>query len=172
MLDAGHYIVTAVVYETVNHTSAVKTVEFTVVKNTAVINITGVENTTYAAGTVFGVNVTTNSSSVINLTVNGKSYIVENGTVKDLGALAEGHYIITAVVYETVNHTSAVKTVEFTVVKNTAVIDITGVTNTTYTAGKDFTIKVITNSTGVINLTVNGKVYSVVNNTDVALGML
>ena len=87
------------------------------------MNITGVENTTYFAGTSFGVTVTTNSSGIINLTVNGKSYIVANNTVKDLGMLEAGHYIVTAIVYETDNHTSAVKTVEFTVVKNNAVVD-------------------------------------------------
>ena len=149
-----------------------KTVEFTVVKNTGVIDITGVTNTTYNAGTVFGVNVTTNSTGTINLTVNGKSYIVQNNTVKDLGRLAEGHYIITAVVYENENYTSAAKTVEFTVVKNTGVVDITGVTNTTYKAGESFTVTVITNSTGTINLTVNGKPYSATNNSGVGLGAL
>ena len=106
------------------------------------------------------------------MTVNGKSYIVTNNTIKELGVLAEGHYIVTAVVYETENHTMATKTVEFTVVKNTAVVNITGVENITYNAGKDFTIRVITNSSGVVNLTVNGKAYSVVNDTDVTLGML
>ena len=108
------------------------------------MNITGVENTTYYAGTSFGITVTTNSSGIINLTVNGKSYIVENGTVNDLGALAEGHYIVTAVVYETENHTMVTKSVEFTVVKNTAVVNITGVTNTTYYAGTSFGITVTT----------------------------
>ena len=172
MLEAGHYIITAVVYETENHTMATKTVEFTVVKNTAVVNITGVTNTTYYAGTSFGINVTTNSTGIINLTVNGKSYIVSNNTIKELGMLEAGHYIVTAVVYETENHTMATKSIEFTVVKNTALINIAGATNTTYNARKDFTIRVITNSTGVINLTVNGKAYTVSNDTDVALGVL
>ena len=54
---------------------------------------------------IFGVNVTTNSTGTINLTVNGKSYVVQNNTIKDLGALAEGHYIVTAVVYENDNYT-------------------------------------------------------------------
>jgi hypothetical protein len=99
--------------------------------------------------------------------VNGKSYIVENNVNIDLGALEAGHYIITAVVDANHNYTKATQTVEFTVIKYNATVEINGVENRTYEAGTSFVINATTNSTGLINITVNGKSYVVESNVNI-----
>ena len=138
------------------------------------MNINGVENTTYVAGSVFHINATTNSSSMINITVNGRAFVVGNNTNIELdsSALDAGHYIVTATVYENHDYAGKSVTVEFTIVKNVADISIVGVTNVTYDVGSQFIVTVITNSTGEINLSINGKSQTVANNTPIDLGSL
>ena len=66
---------------------------------------------------------------MINIIVNGKSYVVANNTVIGLDStkLAAGHYIVTAVINETDKYTRDVATVEFTIAKHAAVIDYVAV---------------------------------------------
>jgi hypothetical protein len=131
-LTFGNNTVVAFYNGDVNFTESRTSANYTIDKHITIVDINGVENITYSAGTSFTINVTTNSTGIINLTVNGKYYPTVNNSNVDLGALDEGHYIVTAVVYETASHTSAVKTIEFTVAKNVAVVDIVGVDNITY----------------------------------------
>ena len=172
ILADGHHIITAVVYENENYTMASCSVEFTVEKYNATVVINGVENKTYMAGTSFTINATTNSTGLINITVNGKSYVVENNVNIDLGALEAGHYIITAIVDANDNYTKATQTVEFTVIKYNATVVINGVENETYAAGTSFTINATTNSSSMINISVNGKVYTVASGENIELGAL
>ena len=171
-LEAGHYVVTAFVKANHNYTMAIQTVEFTVEKFNATVVINGVENTTYYAGTEFTINATTNSTALINIYVNGKVYTVESNVNVVLGQLDEGHYVIAAVVDANDNYTKASQTVEFTVIKYNATVVINGVENKTYEAGTSFTINATTNSTGLINITVNGKSYVVESNVNIDLGAL
>ena len=172
-LEAGHYIITAFVKANHNYTSAIDSVEFTVEKFNATVDITGVENITYNAGSEFEVVVTTNSSSLINVSLNGVAVeLVNNGSSVKFGDLAEGHYVVTAFVGENHNYTMAVKSIEFTVIKYNATVEINGVENRTYEAGTSFIISAVTNSTGLINITVNGKTYTVASNENINLGQL
>ena len=134
-LEAGHYIITAFVKANHNYTSAIASVEFTVEKFNAAVDITGVENITYNAGSEFEVVVTTNSSSLINVSLNGIAVeVVNNGSSVKFGDLAEGHYVVTAFVGENHNYTMAAKSIEFTVIKYNATVEINGVENRTYEA--------------------------------------
>ena len=162
MLVEGHYTVTATVYENNKYTNATKILEFTIIKNKAIIDIVGVENTTYIAGSDFNITVNTNSTGIVKVSVNDKVYDLDdyNNVIFDSTMLVEGHYTVTATVYENKEYSGATKILDFTIIKNKAIIDIVGVENTTYIAGVDFNITVNTNSTGVVKVSINDKVYN------------
>ena len=165
----GLYIVKVSVKDTNGWTKNTNIVMFTIVKYNATVVINGIENTTYVAGSTFHINATTNSSGMINITVNGKAFYVANNTnINITSELFEaGHYIVTATVYENHNYTMATTTLEFTIVKYNATVVINGIENTTYVAGSTFHINATTNSSGMINITVNGKAFYVANNTNI-----
>jgi hypothetical protein len=172
-LPEGDYIVTAIVEGTHNHTKASKSVEFRVIRYAGEVNITGLNETVYA-GPAFNVTVTSNGTGKINVSLNGKFIgMYANGSVVDLGALEAGVYVVTAVVEGTHNHTMANSSFEFTVYRYAGEVNITGIENTTYYVNSVFEVTVTTNSTSLINVTLNGKPVKVVaNNAKVDLGDL
>ena len=135
------------------------------VKYNATVEISGlVNNSVHNVGDDFIITVKTNSTSPVVVTVNGDVYEVSpRGKVLiDTYDLAAGHYIVTAVVYENDKYTNASTTVEFDIVKYNATIEIIDVADgSVFNAGSVFSITIKTNSSGVVNVTVNGKVYEV-----------
>ena len=97
--------------------SSIDDSEVNIVKYNATVEINGVTNTSYFAGSTIHINATTNSTGKINITVNGKSYYVDNNTNIDSTLFEAGHYIVSATVYENHNYTMATDTVEFTIEK-------------------------------------------------------
>jgi len=81
-LSAGDYTIIARSVETDGVYAGFNSTTFKVVKHNATLEITGITNTTYAIGSDFTITITTNSSNVINVTINGKSYTIDaNGVV-------------------------------------------------------------------------------------------
>jgi hypothetical protein len=159
-LAEGHYIVTAVVNATHNHTKAIKSIVFDVVRYAGEVNITGINNgTTEYVGTSFAVIVTTNSTGNITVFLNGEFIkTVANGSTVDFGVLPAGHYIVTATVDATHNHTQATQTIEFNVAKNPAPISINA---SDVKAGDTQLINVTVPdaATGLVLLDIDGKQY-------------
>ena len=143
---------------------------FTVLRANGTVVINGVGNVTYEIGSVFTINATTNSTGMINIIVNGKSYAVLNNTniALDSGKLAAGHYIVTAVVNETENYTKAIATVEFTIVKHAAVIDYVEVPKVNVTVGESVTVTVhmanVTRGSVLIEIGEHNYTVDIVNN--------
>ena len=138
---AGNYTITAEIEANDYYTGGFNFTGFNVFKHTGTVEIVGVANSTYEIGTVLHIGATTNSTSKINITVNGKSYVVENNTNIDLD-LPAGHYIVTAVINENDKYTSAVKTLKFTIAKHNAVIDSIVVSSPQTIVGDNVTITV------------------------------
>ena len=143
---------------------------FTVFRANGTVVINGVGNVTYEIGSVFTINATTNSTGMINIIVNGKSYAVLNNTniALDSGKLAAGHYFVTAVVNETENYTKAIATVEFTIVKHAAVIDYVEVPKVNVTVGESVTVTVhmanVTSGSVLIEIGEHNYTVDIVNN--------
>jgi len=163
--QVGNYTIIVKSAETGEYYAGFNSTAFSVYKHTASVVINGVENTTYEIGSVFHINVTTNSTGLINITVNGKSYVVANNSNINLNSskLAAGHYIVTAVVNENANYTRAVSTVEFTINKHTAVIKNITVPTSDVVMGKNATITVNMDNvtSGYVLIEVDGHNYTV-----------
>ena len=153
--DAGKYVVMVSVVDTYGWTMNTSSVEFTIVKYNATVEINGVDNATYFAGSIFHINATTNSVGMINIAVNGKSFVVGNDTNIDSTLFEAGHYIVTATVYENDKYTMATQTIEFTLKKHTSEINIIFPSNGTRLYVGDLYDIIIENNTAV-NVFING----------------
>ena len=162
---AGNYTITAKVDANDYYTDGFNLTRFNVFKHTGVVEIIGVTNGTYEIGSSFTIAGITNSTSMINIIVNGKSYVVANNTVIGLDSteLAAGHYIVTAVINETDKYTRDVASVEFTIAKHTAVIDSINVSSAETIVGNNVTITVAMDNVtaGVVLIEVDGHNYTV-----------
>ena len=155
LLNEGHYIVTATVYENENYTGAVRTVEFTIIKYTSYVNITGVESKTYHYGDYFTISTVTNSTGLITISINGKSYVTGNNTALDIDStlLEVGHYIVNATVYDNHNYTMATQTMEFTIDRLHSQVNVTAA-SVIYGNASVITVTVPELETGFVNIVI------------------
>ena len=114
-------------------------------------------NSTYYVGDSFIINVT--NSTVAKVTVNGKEYaVLADGSVNiTTSDLAANDYVVVVSIPENDYYYANSTNVSFKVIKRASEVSIT--VNDTYVIGSDFNITVSNNT--AVNVTVNGKVYSV-----------
>ena len=93
-----------------------------VVKSNGAIELSGIENTTYKVGTDLTIEVACNSTSPVNLSINGEPCTIVDGKVA-LGVLGAGHYIVSASVEENEEYMGYSTSIEFTIERNNAYLD-------------------------------------------------
>ena len=123
-------------------------------KNITVITI-GVESIVVVDSEVI-VTLTTNTTAPLNVTVNGKQVTVVDNKFK-ADTSAAGTYTIVATTEENEFYSSGFNSTTFTVIKHNSTVDIA--VGPVHFVNDTFTITVTSNTT--VNVTINGKVYTV-----------
>ena len=123
-------------------------------KNITVITI-GVESIVVVDSEVI-VTLTTNTTAPLNVTVNGKQVTVVDNKFK-ADTSAAGTYTIVATAEENEFYSSGFNSTTFTVIKHNSTVDIA--VDPVHFVNDTFTITVTSNTT--VNVTINGKVYTV-----------
>ena len=103
------------------------------------------------------VTVTTNTTAPLNVTVNGKQVTLNSTGQFVADTSAAGTYTITAKTEESEFYYGAVNSTTYTVIKHNSTVDIA--VDPVHYVNDTFTITVTSNTT--VNVTINGKVYTV-----------
>ena len=153
---AGNYTVIAEVYDNGWFTSVFNSTTFNVIKHNSTVSIDPIVN--HVVGDSFII--TIHNSTDVNVTINGKEYKL-NGTsvIINTTILSAGEYVVSAFVKESDKCYSNSSTISFNITKHSNNINI-GV-NKKYYVGESFNITVTSDCD--VNVTINGKVYPVVN---------
>jgi hypothetical protein len=156
-ISAGSHTVTATYPGDYNYQENSDSTEFFIDKATSSIEIS--VNDVYVVDEDIIINITVkNSTGDITVRINGKEYNVTGEAVTIIGGLANGTYIIEAVLAEDQNYSSSVDTATFEVNKLTPEITAT---NANITVGKDAVISITgpEDRTGGIVVEVDGTKY-------------
>lgn len=113
---SGNYTIIAEVLENDYYNKAFNSSAFNATKHNSSVNIT-VEKASYVIGSDFEIGIQNNT--VVNVTVNGKSYNVTNGKVDiDTTNLAAGKYIVIATIFENGKYYGNITTKTFNITKS------------------------------------------------------
>ncbi|WP_458405217.1 Ig-like domain repeat protein, partial [Methanobrevibacter sp.] len=139
-----------------NYTTNINSTTITVTKIPTSINITvGDEHYVDEA-----FNITVENTTAVNVTINGKAYTIVDGNITiNANELAAGHYIVTATIYEDDKYLGNVTIKEFDIIKRAGEVNITISGDNPHYVGEVFTITVENNT--VVNVTINGKEYTI-----------
>ncbi len=160
-LPAGEYTVTATVYENDKYYGNSSTISFNITKRASSVNITvGPE---YYVGDVF--NITIENNTAVNVTINGKSYLIDNSNgniIIDTTKLPAGEYIVSASVAENDKYFANATSKTFNIVKKASDMTVVAAPESVV-VGKNTTITVTmaNNETGSVIIEVNGVNYTV-----------
>jgi hypothetical protein len=103
---------------------------------------------------------TTENSTDLTVTINGKEYTVSSNKVTITGGLAAGNYTVSAVLQGNENYTGSKDTKEFKVVKLQSEVTV-NVTDITADQSETIKVNVTDGATGQVVITVDGKDYYV-----------
>ena len=163
-LLAGNYVATVVFYGDSNYNKlTLNNVKFTVLRVTPAIGVV-IGDVTYPANATAVINIGNKANGTVNVTVDGKVFkgTVSNGKVSvNLTGLSAGSKVATVEFFTADKYNSNVTaSAKFTINKNTSSISIS--VESIYKVGDNIEITLnIVNSTGAINVTINGKAYKV-----------
>ena len=163
-LLAGNYVATVVFYGDSNYNKlTLNNVKFTVLRVTPAIGVV-IGDVTYPANATAVINIGNKANGTVNVTVDGKVFkgTVSNGKVSvNLTGLSAGSKVATVEFFTADKYNNNVTaSAKFTINKNTSSISIS--VESIYKVGDKIEITLnIVNSTGAINVTINGKAYKV-----------
>ena len=155
--EAGNYTIVARTVETDYYYAGFNTTVFNVAKHNSTVRI--IADETYMVGEAF--NITIESNTVANVTINGKPYtIVDGKVVIPAGELAAGEYIINAVVDESQYYNANRTSQKFTILKHDSTI-IVSADPIKVDDVAIITIKVSGDVDATVKVNVNGTNYTV-----------
>ena len=157
-IAAGDYTIIADLAADENYTAATNSTTFKVKQAATSVDI-GV-GAVYYVGDDIEITFTTANSTDLTVTINGKSYTVDNNKITIFGGLAAGNYTVNAILAGNENYTGSNDTESFKVEKLQSELTI-NVTDITADQSEIIKVNVTDGATGSVIIKVDGKDYYV-----------
>ena len=126
-LSSGIHNIT-VTYDNAKYDMKTVMTSIIVSKIASSINITNPADAKVAHDIIIGIIPESRSTGDINVTINGKKYLVENRSIVNASDLLEGNYTVVVVLGEDDNFLESTNHSVFTVIRNTVFIDLKNIT--------------------------------------------